>query len=504
MRAQTIQNVVVNSLGTVISMVAGLLVMPFLIRQLGNSGYGLWTLVGTLTGYFGILDLGVTAAVGRLVAGYRARGEFDRINAVASTALALLAGVAVLVALCTLGAIPLFFELFSVPVTQVADVRHALVIVGFAYALQYPAGVFAGIIWGYERFDLQNIIDIPVTALRVGLTLALIGPHSTLTQVALIAVGGTFVGSVIKVGIVFSLVPTLRISRSHLSAATVRAIYGFGIWMALLGIARSFVPQIAPTVIGHRLGPALVTTFMVARQLVTYTNIFAITATQVMAPRAAANEATGSGDAQFTLFMRGGRFAYALALFFLGGFIGLGAQFIDLWQHGGQPAAYLLLLVLLGGEVLPISQWLTYSVIVGSNRHRVLGYLALVEAALTAILALALLPHYGLLGVACAVAFSSLLTRGLLQWLWGCWIMRVSLRAYAKYVFVPTTAIALVPMALFAIVGASLRYVSWPTLLVAGIGYAFVYSFFLAPFLFGRESLLRLMHNAVAGFSRSG
>jgi O-antigen/teichoic acid export membrane protein len=38
MRARTIQNVVVNSLGTVISMVAGLLVMPFLIRQLGNSG----------------------------------------------------------------------------------------------------------------------------------------------------------------------------------------------------------------------------------------------------------------------------------------------------------------------------------------------------------------------------------------------------------------------------------------------------------------------------------
>jgi hypothetical protein len=118
-------------------------------------------------------------------------------------------------------------------------------------------------------------------------------------------------------------------------------------------------------------------------------------------------------------------------------------------------------------------------------------------------LALALLPHYGLLGVACAVAFSSLLTRGLLQWLWGCWIMRVTLQAYAKYVFVPTTAIALVPIALFAVVGSNLRSVSWPTLLVAGMSYALVYTFFLAPFLFGREGLLRLMQNAVAGFSRS-
>src|SRR5579863_7247151 len=155
MRARTIQNVVINSLGTVVSMVAGLLVMPFLIRQLGNSGYGLWTLVGTLTGYFGVLDLGVSAAVGRLIAGYRARGSFEQINVVISTALALLLGVAVLAALCTLGAIPIFFELFPVPSAQDADVRHALLIVGFALAFQYPAGVFAGVIWGYERFDLQ-------------------------------------------------------------------------------------------------------------------------------------------------------------------------------------------------------------------------------------------------------------------------------------------------------------------------------------------------------------
>jgi O-antigen/teichoic acid export membrane protein len=405
--------------------------------------------------------------------------------------------------MCTLGAVPVFFDLFSVPVAQGADVRHALVIVGFAYALQFPLGVFAGVIWGYERFDLQNLVDIPLTVARVALTFALIKPDSTLTRVAVIAVGTTFTGSVIKAGIVVWLVPTLRIARSKVTRATVRQIYGFGIWMALLGLARSLVPQIGPTVVGYWLGPALVTTFMVARQLVTYTNIFAITATQVMAPRAAANEATGSSDAQLALFMRGGRFAYALALFFLGGFIGLGAQFIDLWQHGGQPASYGLLLVLLGGELIPISQWLTYSVIVGANRHRVLGWLAIVEAALTVTLAVALLPLFGLLGVACAVAFSSLLTRGVLQWLWGCRIMRVSPQDYATHVFLPITGIALLPIVLLVIAGSLLRFETWVALLAAGIGYTFVFVFFLAPFLLGHRGLQRLVHDAVGGSSRS-
>jgi hypothetical protein len=222
-----------------------------------------------------------------------------------------------------------------------------------------------------------------------------------------------------------------------------------------------------------------------------------------MAPRAAANHSTGSADAQLTLFMRGGRFAYALALFFLGGFIALGSQFIDLWQHGSQSAAYLLLLVLLGGEILPMSQWLTYSVIVGSSRHGALGWLAIMEAVLAATLAYVCSQTFGLLGVACAVAFSALLTRGIFQWLWGCRIMQVPIAEYVRYVFVPTTAIAVIPIALLVIVGSFLRYVSWVTLLGVGAAYTLVFCVFLAPFLFGREGLSRLMHNAVAGFSRT-
>ena len=144
MRARTIQNVVVNSLGTVISMVAGLLVMPFLIRQLGNSGYGLWTLIGTLTGYFGVLDLGVGSAVGRLIAGYLARGEFERINAIISTGLSLLIGVALFVMLCTFGAIPVFFMswAYADKPEMTAQLAEAYTVAGNANnALVIPAGL---------------------------------------------------------------------------------------------------------------------------------------------------------------------------------------------------------------------------------------------------------------------------------------------------------------------------------------------------------------------------
>src|SRR5579862_6825051 len=98
---KTIWNIAANVAGIVVNMVSGLLVMPFLIQKLGNTTYGLWILIGTLTGYFGVLDLGVSAAVGRLIAVHRARHEPEQVNAVMSTAFGLLLIVSAYVLIAT-------------------------------------------------------------------------------------------------------------------------------------------------------------------------------------------------------------------------------------------------------------------------------------------------------------------------------------------------------------------------------------------------------------------
>ena len=66
------------------------------VRHLGVECYGLWILIGSLTGYFTLLDLGVGAAVGRNVAYRRAKGDAEGALAILSTALALLTGVGLL------------------------------------------------------------------------------------------------------------------------------------------------------------------------------------------------------------------------------------------------------------------------------------------------------------------------------------------------------------------------------------------------------------------------
>src|ERR1700730_15716486 len=95
-RRSVARNVIWNWAGMVVGLAVGVVVMPFLIHRLGQESYGLWILIGSLTNYFRLLDLGVRGSVGRYVAFYKAKHDRDGVNRTLSTATVILAGVAIL------------------------------------------------------------------------------------------------------------------------------------------------------------------------------------------------------------------------------------------------------------------------------------------------------------------------------------------------------------------------------------------------------------------------
>jgi O-antigen/teichoic acid export membrane protein len=496
--AKIVWNMATNTAGTVVNMLSGLIVMPYLIRTLGSGTYGLWILIGTMAGYFGVLDLGVSTALGRLVAAHRARGEHAQVNRVMSTSFALLLVAFAIVCAATGVALQVFPRVFSVPANELLDVRYALILVGLNLALTFPGFTFAGFLWGHERFDLENSVRIPALIARAVLSITAVSASMPLTSLGIIVFGVDTLANLARMVLCFKIDPNLRLSWNQVQRSKVREIFSLGGWMSVISWSRLLTPQIAPTFIGLQIGSAAVTTFVVARQLVAYANMFAITATQVLAPRAIAVHATESLEAQMALFIEGGRFSYALSLFFCGGLACLGLPFIHWWQHGLQDAAYPLLLVLVLGESLPMSQWLTYSVLLGANRQRSLGLLLLCEALISLPLMMAF--GGGLLGVSAAVAFSVFLVRGLFQLLYGCKLLKVSVLSYGKRVFVPVTVFAIAPIAALYAVTARLSPDTFQGTFLLGAAYCVVYVAVMGVTLVGPSQLRAL----VAGIWRSG
>ena len=72
------RNAFANLLGAVIPALAMLATLPFIVRHLGTSDYGLLTMVMAITGYFALVDINVTAGSVKYVAEHYARGDRHR------------------------------------------------------------------------------------------------------------------------------------------------------------------------------------------------------------------------------------------------------------------------------------------------------------------------------------------------------------------------------------------------------------------------------------------
>lgn len=440
-----VRNVIWNWSGVATSMAAGFVVAPFLVRRLGDTNYGLWILIGSLTGYFGLLDLGVRGSVGRYVAFYRAKNDQGGVNSILSTALAILCGVAFLGLLLTIGVLLVFFHLFEVPAEQMASTRLALLIVGFNLAVMVPLDVFNSTLWAFQRFDILNAVDIVMVTIRTAVTFLLIGQGYGLVALAVITLFWTLGSAAIKAGMSFRLNPGLRLGPSYVKRWAIGCLYGYGIWLVVLSLARVALPKLNPVLIGARLGVAMVTPFSIATRLIEYATSLVSSSTGVLTPVATTFHAEDKHDSQRRLFLLGGKCCLVLALFFSTLFLCLGKPFLLLWMGPAFESSATLLAVLAIGEVLPLSQLATSSLILGVGRHKVLALMGLIENMVAVALALVLMRPLGLLGVCLGVALPGAVFRGIGPLVFGCRLARVSLREYARRSLLPPFAAVAIP-----------------------------------------------------------
>src|SRR5690606_39640628 len=55
--------------------IVGIVLTPYIIKSLGASEYGLYTMIGAFVGYLTVLDLGINNSIIRFVAKYRAEKD---------------------------------------------------------------------------------------------------------------------------------------------------------------------------------------------------------------------------------------------------------------------------------------------------------------------------------------------------------------------------------------------------------------------------------------------
>ena len=85
-RVQT-RNLMINWFGHGANLAVMFFLSPFIIHSLGKVDYGVWSLLVAVTGYMGLMDVGIRASTGRFVIFHAGRDEHDLVNETIQNAL---------------------------------------------------------------------------------------------------------------------------------------------------------------------------------------------------------------------------------------------------------------------------------------------------------------------------------------------------------------------------------------------------------------------------------
>jgi O-antigen/teichoic acid export membrane protein len=82
--------------GAATNVLVGIFLSPFILHRLGDAAYGIWVLIFSVTGYYGMFDLGIRSSIIRYVSKYIATGDKEKLAQFVNTALFSYTGIGLL------------------------------------------------------------------------------------------------------------------------------------------------------------------------------------------------------------------------------------------------------------------------------------------------------------------------------------------------------------------------------------------------------------------------
>src|SRR5271169_1717258 len=208
LKIRALKNVASSWAGLAVNILVGIFLSPFILHRLGDAAFGIWVLIFSLTGYYGIFDFGIRSSIIRYVSKYTATHDLGEVSGLINTAMFTYTCVGALSLLITLAGCLYIDRLFHIEAAFQATARWLFLIVGASVALGFPFGVFGGTLAGLQKFYVLNWTNIVFSSLlRVVLIVFYLNRGYGLLTVALITVGLPLVGSLVRAVVALRSLP---------------------------------------------------------------------------------------------------------------------------------------------------------------------------------------------------------------------------------------------------------------------------------------------------------
>jgi O-antigen/teichoic acid export membrane protein len=390
------------ALGT--NVVVGFFLWPMIVHRLGDDAAGIWILIFSITGYYGLFDLGIRSSIIRYVSKTKATNDVEAASRVISTSLFGYSCIGAFAFLITV-VVSLFVNRFhSVPPEFHSTAPWLLFMVGTAVSLGFPLGVSGGVLEGLQRFDARRFPDIAATLLKAALIVFALHHGYGLLTVALITVAMPLLASVVCTIIAARLLP-VPVGLRYVDGATFREMAAYGGTTLIIIVSARLRFRSDSIIIGAFLSSAAITYFNIGARIVDYAGEVVENLAQLFVPMSSQADALGETDRLRKIFVAGNRFCALIIFPICAVLVMLGKSVIEAWVGVRYvETSYPVLLILLLSTSLMLAQAASPRVLFGMSRHRTWAIVTLIEGLANIALSIALVGPFGIIGDAMGTA----------------------------------------------------------------------------------------------------
>ena len=333
-----------------LNIIAGILYTPWMINQIGQSRYGLYTLAQSVITLF-LIDFGLGTAVSRYISKYRAEGDSEKEANFLGMIYKLYIGIDALIMVALL-VVYLLLEHIYVKLTpaELEQLRVVFVITGLFSIVNFPLVTLNGVLNAHEKFIqlktadiLSRVIDITLVVIALSLG------YGLYALVAIHAITG-LLSSAAKLAFVCRI-PGFRVRLQFWDDALAKKVAAFSVWVTIAALASRLVFNISPSILGIVSNSTEIALFGVITTIEQYSYTITSAINGMFIPKLSRIYTADNDRVDITpLVLDVGRYQFALNGLIIVGFSLIGRPFLGLWMGEAYLGTYAgILLVIIPG-----------------------------------------------------------------------------------------------------------------------------------------------------------
>jgi len=400
---RTISNTIFNALGWLWPVALNLLTLPYVVSQLGEEAFGIFTLVLSVLGYFTFLDLGLNTASVKYIAEYWAKEDYKRINQVVGSTLVVYTIVGCLGSLAIwLATEWLITDVLKISTDLIGVSSTAFRVGSLGFLANMVSGAFSAVPRALQRFDIANKVTTGLATLSTLSTVVVLAMGAGLVQIVIVRLAINLLSIIASLSIAKHLIPSLTMY-PQCTWSMLKELLRFGGLSAVNKVASQAMFHLNRLLLGSFLGPAAVTYYVIPSSLTSLMHRFLSTLTSVLFPLSSELSARREVKRLKNMYVQVTKYVTVLATAIYLSIVLFSFPLLRFWmgQTFANQGSSTLSVLALSFYALSFNV-VAYHVLNGIGKPEVNAISAVVGGVLNIGLCLILIPQIGILGAAVA------------------------------------------------------------------------------------------------------